>query len=145
MEEKDLLEIISKLRAKGVEWKTVDAKQELSLTCNGEKAEFVKDVIAMANNAEKSYIVIGLQDGTFADIGNLSTHHLKNNLNQLLEGKIDPPVVIDYQEFTVNGNGYGLVEIVGYNLPYIIARDFTANPGDRKQTKIYKGTIFVRH
>jgi len=145
MVEKDLLEIISKLRAKGMEWTTVDAKQELSLTGNGEKAEFVKDVTAMANNGEKSYIVIGLQDGTFADIGTLSNHYLKNNLNQLLEGKIDPPVIIDYQEFTVNGNEYGLVEIIGYNPPYIVARDFIANPGDRKQTKIYKGTIFIRH
>ncbi len=145
MDEKNLLEIINKLRTKGTEWKTVDAKHELSLTCNGEKAEFVKDVIAMANNGEKSYLVIGLQDGTFADVGKLSSHHLKNNLNQLLEGKIDPPVVIDYQEFTVNGNEYGLVEIAGYNLPYIVARDYTANPADRKKTNIFKGTIFVRH
>jgi hypothetical protein len=145
MEENDLLAIIYKLRAKGMEWKTVDAKQELSLTCNGEKVEFVKDVIAMANNGEKSYLVLGLQDGIFADVGKLNNHHLKNDLDQLLEGKIDPPVVIDYREFTINGNEYGLVEIAGYNLPYIVARDFTANPGDRKKTNIYKGTIFVRH
>src|SRR5438067_39576 len=118
MEEKDLLEIISKLRAKGMEWQTVDAKQELILIGNGEKAEFVKDVLAMANNGEKSYIVIGLQDGTFADIGRLSHHHLKNNLNQFLTDKIDPPVVVDYQEFIINGNEYGLIEIIGYNPPY---------------------------
>ena len=93
MEEKDLLEIIGKLRAAGREFKTIDAKQELKLQENGEKAEFVKEVAAMANNGEKSYIVIGLQDGTFADIGQLRHHHLKNNLNQFLVGKIDPRAV----------------------------------------------------
>src|SRR6266516_8210109 len=104
MEEKKLLEIIRELRSKGREWKTVDAKQELKLQELGEKAEFVKDVVAMANNGEPSYIVIGLRDGTFTDIGALTYHHLKNNLNQFLADKIDPPVVVDYQEFTVNGN-----------------------------------------
>ena len=37
----------------------------------GEKAEFVKDVVAMANNGEQSYLIIGLEDGTFADVGSL--------------------------------------------------------------------------
>lgn len=145
MDEKKLLEIISELRSKGREWQTVDAKQELRLQELGEKAEFVKDVVAMANNGEPSYIVIGLQDGTFTDIGKLTSHHLKNNLNQVLADKIDPPVVVDYQEFTINGNEYGLIEISGYNLPYIVARDLVANKEDRKQIRIYKGTIFVRH
>lgn len=77
MEEKDLLDIINNLRAKGREWKTVDAKQELTLTGLGEKAEFVKDVVAMANNGEKSYIVVGLVDGTFADMGTLPRHYQK--------------------------------------------------------------------
>ncbi len=53
MDEKKLLEIISELRSKGREWQIVDAKQELKLQELGEKAEFVKDVVAMANNGEK--------------------------------------------------------------------------------------------
>lgn len=145
MEEKDLLDIIKNLRAKGREWKTVDAKQELTLTGLGEKAEFVKDVIAMANNGENSYIVIGLVDGTFADMGTLPRHYQKNDLNQMLADKIDPPIAVDYQEFTINGNEYGLMEIRGYNLPYIVARDLVPDRTDRKQIRVYKGMIFVRH
>jgi hypothetical protein len=145
MEEKDLLDIIKNLRGKGREWKTVDAKQELALTGLGEKAEFVKDVVAMANNGEKSYIVVGLVDGTFADMGTLPRHYQKNDLNQMLADKIDPPATVDYQEFTINGNEYGLIEIIGYNLPYIVARDLVPDRTDRKQTRIYKGMIFVRH
>src|SRR5437879_5953245 len=123
MEEKDLTEIIEKLRKLGRESKTIDAKQGLSLAEKetGTKAEFVKDIAAKANNGEKRYIEIGLYDGTFADVGKLSYHYSKNWLNQILEDKIDPPVAIDYQEFTINGNEYGLIEIVGHNPPYIIA------------------------
>lgn len=145
MEEKDLLDIISKLRDKKREWQTVDAKRELSLTGIGEKAEFVKDIIAMANNGEKSYLVIGLVDGTFEDIGTLPRHYQKSDLNQILSDKIDPPITVDYQEFTINGNEYGLVEIIGYSPPYIVARDLVPDRADRKQIRIYKGTIFVRH
>jgi len=145
MKEELLLELINKLRERKQEWNTVDAKQGLSLQEMGEKAEFVKDVVAMANNREPSYIVIGLADGTFTDVGKLSQHFTKNNLNQFLADKIDPPVVVDYQEFTITGNEYGVVEINGVNAPYIVRCDISSTKTDRKRISIYKGTIFVRH
>lgn len=145
MDEKKLIEIIEKLRSSKREWKTVDAKHSLILKENGDKAEFIKDIAAMANNFEPSYLIIGLNDGSFSDIGPLVEHHTKNNINQRLEGNIDPPVIIDYQEFSINSNEYALIEIFGNNPPYIIARDISNNPTDQKKTKIYKGTIFVRH
>ncbi len=145
MDEKKLLEIIEKLRSNQREWKTVDAKQTLILKENGDKAEFVKDVAAMANNFETSYLVIGLNDKTFSDVGALANHYTKNDINQILEGHIDPPVVVDYKEFSVNSNEYALIEIFGNNPPYIITRDIVHNVSDRKRVRIYKGTIFVRH
>jgi len=145
MDEKKLVEIIEKLRANQREWKTVDAKQSLILKENGDKAEFIKDIAAMANNFETSYLIIGLSDKTFSDAGALSNHYTKNDLNQLLEGNIDPPVIVDYKEFNINSNEYALIEIFGSNPPYIISRDIVHNPADRKKTRIYKGTIFVRH
>jgi hypothetical protein len=145
MDEETLIELISRIRRRRQEWKTVDAKRELVLQEVGDKAEFVKDVIAMANNAERSYLLIGLEDGTFSDVGLLAHHYEKNDLNQLLIDKIDPPVIVDYQEFTINEIEYGIVEIFGNNPPYIVARDVFHNRTDRKQTRIYKGTIYVRH
>jgi hypothetical protein len=145
MNEKKLFEIIEKLRTNQREWKTVDAKQDLMLKENGNKAEFVKDIAAMANNFETSYLVIGLKDKTFSDVGVLVNHYTKNDINQLLEGKIDPPVIIDYQEFSIGLNEYALIEIFGSNPPYIIAQDITHLPQDQKKARIYKGTIFVRH
>ncbi len=145
MDEKKLIEIIEKLRSNRREWRTVDAKYALTLKENGGKAEFIKDIAAMANNFEPSYLIIGLNDETFSDVGILVNHHTKNNLNQILEGYIDPPVIIDYQEFSIESNEYALIEIFENNPPYIIARDFVNNPKDQKKTRIYKGTVFVRH
>lgn len=72
MDENTLMDLIQEIRLRGQEWNTVDAKKELVLRELGDKAEFVKDVVAMANNGAPSYLVIGLADGTFADVGALS-------------------------------------------------------------------------
>lgn len=95
MKEELLQEIINRLRENRQEWNTVDAKQELSKQELGEKAEFVKDVVAMANNREPSYIIIGLFDSTFTAVGKLSRHFNKNELNQFLVDKVDPPIVVN--------------------------------------------------
>lgn len=145
MDEKKLIEIIEKLRSDQREWRTIDVKQTLTLKEEGDKAEFVKDVAAMANNFESSYIVVGLKDKTFSDMGRLENHYSQGDLNQILEGKIDPPVIIDYKEFIINSNEYALIKILGSNPPYIIARDVVHGRQDRKQTRIYKGMIFIRH
>lgn len=145
MDEKKLLEIIEKLRSNQREWRTVDAKLALILKENGDKAEFIKDIAAMANNFERSYLVIGLKDETFSDVGSLTNHYTKNDLNQILAGNIDPPVIVDYKEFNIKSNEYALIEVFGNNPPYIIARDIVHNSSDRKRVRVYKGIIFVRH
>ena len=137
--------IIQKIQAIGQESETIDAKRELVLKENGDKAEFVKDVVAMANNGEPSYIIIGLEDGTFAPVGKLAYHYNMNDINQILSDKIDPPVVVDYREFVIDGNEYAILEINGFNTPYIVARDLVHNQTDRKRTRVHKGTIYVRH
>lgn len=145
MQTEELLQLIDQLRTKGKEWETVDAKQELVLKENGDKAEFIKDIVAMANNQTPSYLVIGLVDGTFQSVGKLNHHHIQNNINQLLAGKIDPPITVNYSEFSIGEEEYAVVEVHGQNAPYLVAQDVTHNPSDRKRTKVYKGTIFVRH
>lgn len=144
MDEKKLTEIIEKLRSRQQEWKTVDAKGALILDEMGEKIEFIKDVVAMANNFEPSYLVIGVRDKVFSDVGALVKHHTKNDLNQWLAGKIDPPIIVDYQEFKIDSNEYALVGVFGNNPPYIIAQDLVHNSTDIKK-RIDKGTILVRH
>ncbi|MGB3478061.1 MAG: ATP-binding protein [bacterium] len=145
MKKNELLEIIKRIQAKKQEWKTVEVKRELILQELGDKAEFVKDVVAMANNREPSYLVIGLEDRTLLPKGALNHHYTKNDLNQILVDKIDPTIVVDYQEFTIDRNEYAVVEIIGRNPPYIVARDIIHNKHDRKRVRVHKGTIYVRH
>jgi len=137
--------IIKDLQRIGQESKTVDAKRELILREVGDKAEFVKDIVAMANNGEPSYLVIGLEDETFTPIGQLNHHYNTNDINQILSDKIDPPVVIGYKEVAIDENEFAIIEIHGQNPPYIVARDLIHNQTDRKRTRVYKGTIYVRH
>lgn len=144
MDEKELMQVIERLRITGQEQHNIDAKQQLPLREVGDKAELAKDVAAMANNAATRYIVIGLEDGTFADAGKLEYHYTKSIINQTLSDKIDPPIAVDYQEFVVGENEYALLKILGVNPPYIIARDIIHNRADKKQVKIYKGMIYVR-
>ena len=117
MQKSELVEIIRRLQAIGQESKTVDAKQEIGLKEVGAKAEFVKDIVAMANNGEPSFLIVGLADGTFTPVGTLNYHYNKNDLNQLLVDKIDPPLTVDYQEFTIDENEYAVIEIYGTNPP----------------------------
>jgi hypothetical protein len=124
---------------------TVDAKQQLPLKQVGHKAEFAKDVAAMANNPATSYLIIGLKDNTFEPCGSLKHHHTQNDLNQILSDKVDPPVTVGYQEFIIDQNEYAVVEIDGCNPPYIIARDVVHQKPDTKRVRIYRGMIFVRH
>ena len=144
MQETELAEIIRKLQTTRQEWKTVDAKQEMSHEY-GAKVEFVKDMIAMANNAEPSFLVIGLKDGAFTPVGTLNYHHNKNDLNNFLIDKIDPLITVGYQEFTIDENQYAVVEVHGKNPPYIIAQDLENKQDDRRKIKLQKGTIYVRH
>lgn len=139
-----LHQLIAKLRRAGREFSTIDAKQELVLVEMGDKAEFVKDVAAMANDGEPSYIVIGLVDGTFEAVGRLAHHFDKNTLNQLLADKIDPPIAVDYWECSIDGAEFAVVSIDGKNPPYIVARDLIPNPTDRKRSRVSKGSILVR-
>mgnify|MGYP000955716012 CR=1 FL=1 len=137
--------IIAGLQRLGQESETIDAKRELILREEGDKAEFVKDVVAMANNGRPSCLIIGLEDGTFAPVGRLAHHYNTNDINQILAGRIDPPVVVEYREIIIDGNEYALLDINGTNRPYIVARDVVHAQADRKRVRVYKGTIFVRH
>jgi len=53
--------VIERLQTIGQESRNIDAKRELILRELGDKAEFIKDIVAMANNGEPSFIIIGLE------------------------------------------------------------------------------------
>ena len=94
-------------------------------------------MVAMANNAEPSFLLIGLKDGIFTPLGELAnSHRNKTSLNEILTQKIHHPLTIGYQEFTIDGNEYAVIEVHGNNPPYIVAIDLV---------HIRNGMIYVRH
>lgn len=131
--DKELIRIISEEE----EGTTLDYKEELRISTEGEKANFVKDIVSLANSGETSRIIIGIEDGTRKPLGIKSSHKLET-LNQILKDKTDPPIRIDYRERITLGCLVGVIEIDGNNAPYVISVP------DRFGG-ICRGTIYVRN
>jgi len=142
--EAETIELIKKAE----ESPTLDYKQDLPLQTNGDKAEFVKDVIALANSGEKAHIIIGVEDGTGKPVG-FKTLHTVEQINQILKDKCDPPISVEYVERTILGYRIGVIEIKGENPPYIVSvpdkfgGSLSANP--QKRFSIQRGTVYIRN
>ena len=139
---------IIKLIKKTEEGPSLDYKEDLPLQSDGDKAEFVKDVIALANSGEKAHIVIGVEDGTGKPVG-LKTPHTVEQINQILKDKCDPPISVEYVERNILGYKIGVIEINGENPPYVVSvpdkfgGSLSANP--QKRFQIERGTVFIRN
>ena len=144
MNNNELLNILDKLQTDRQEWNTVDAKECLPLNENGQKAEFIKDIVAMANNHEQSFLIIGLKDQTFEPVGGLAEHHSTNDLNQLLTNKLDPPIDVEWTEYSVQSSEVAVISIHGTNPPYIVFQDISPNRTDSKKVRVRKGSIYTR-
>ncbi len=131
--DRELIRIISEEE----EGMTLDYKEELRISTEGEKANFVKDIVSLANSGETSRIIIGVEDGTRKPLGMQSSYKLET-LNQILKDKTDPPIRIDYRERISLGCLVGVIEIDGSNAPYIISVP------DRYGC-ISRGTVYVRN
>ena len=142
---------LSKIRQiieKEDEGPTLDYKEDLNLQNDGDKAQFVEDVLSLANSGQIAHIIIGVEDGTRKLVG-IKTTHKAEQLNDILKGKCDPPLTIEYAEKTILGHEVGVVEFSGENPPYIVAvadhfgGQLSSNP--QKSFYIHRGTVFIRN
>jgi len=139
---------ITELIKKAEEGPSLDYKEDLLLQSDGDKAGFVKDVIALANSGEKAHIVIGVEDGTGRPVG-FKTPRTAEQMNQILKDKCDPPISVEYVERNILGYRIGVIEIKGENPPYVVSvpdkfgGSLSANP--QKQFYIERGTVFTRN
>jgi len=139
---------IIKLIEEAEETPTLDYKEELHLETDGDKAEFVKDVIALANSGELAHIIVGVEDGTGKPVG-CKTAHTIEQLNQILRDKCDPPISVEYIEKNILSYKIGIIEFKGENPPYIVSvpdkfgGQLSSNP--QKSFFIHRGTIFIRN
>jgi len=139
---------IMELIKEAEEGPVLDYKQDLPLQSVGDKGEFVKDVIALANSGEIAHMIIGVEDGTGRPVG-FKTHHTAEQMNQILKDKCDPPISVAYVERNILGYEIGVIEINGENPPYVVSvadklgGALSANP--QKQFYIERGTVFIRN
>jgi hypothetical protein len=127
------------------EWETtsVDFKREVHTDTADEKAELIKDVIALANTqaSGQRWLIIGFED-------KLRKYHCapdpkitQEHLEQLISQYTDPVVGIRFQVVAYRDGAVGKLEVLRdpRKLPYRVARSV----GDKK--RIEHGDIFVRH
>jgi len=72
----------------------LDYKEDLVLEGDGDKAQFVKDVLALANSGGETQIITGVEDEARKLIG-IKTSHTPEQLNEILKDRCDPPLRIE--------------------------------------------------
>lgn len=129
------------------EWETtsVEFKRELYLDTKDQKAEFVKDILGLANTqaSGERLLIIGFDDKTRAYHAPPDPKKItQDNIERVLAQYTAPVVEIKYE--TLDYGGRGIVGIIKVKrdrpkLPYKPAASF----GDKK--RINENQIFVRH
>lgn len=124
----------------------LDYKADLALDKDGDKAEFIKDVIALANSSKISHIITGIEDQT-KKLNSINTHHTAEQLNSILLNRCDPPISLEYVEETIFGHQIGIIEIHGDNPPYLVGVTdiFGGLKASGDKCYIGRGTIFIRN
>jgi tetratricopeptide (TPR) repeat protein len=115
----------------------VEFKRELDLSIANTKAEFIKDVIALANSAiDAGYMLIGV-DNYKMIVG--SNGVKEEQIQQILSTYTTPPVNATYESIPMHSVGFVQVEVLTIRptqKPHSVARSV----GNRTQNE-----VFVRH
>jgi len=129
------------------EWETtsVDFKRELYLDTKDQKAEFVRDVLGLANTqaSGRRWLIIGFDDKTRAYHGRPDSKISQNRIETILADYTAPVVEVRYREVGYRAGPVGMLEVIrdSKKLPYKVARELV---GEKKRI-IAEGQVFVRH
>jgi hypothetical protein len=124
------------------DWETtsVDVKERLELDTDRQKAEFCKDILALANTrvSGRRFLVLGFNDisreFTTSVVSTVDTHRMES----VLSAYCRPVPQVRYSTVALEGGTAGLVEVMSdrASLPYQLARDVW---------KLKADSAFVRH
>ncbi len=120
----------------------VDFKRELFVDTTDQKAEFIKDVTALANTQARGqrWMIVGLNDdGTY--FRPPATTITTDRLQQVVNRYSSPPVPIRYEVIDHPTGQLGILEVARnpISLPYTFGKDMDG------KTPRKKGEWFVRH
>lgn len=132
------------------EWETtsVEFKRELPTDTVDQKAEFVKDVLGLANTkaSGRRWLIIGFDDKTRAYHSPPDSKITQNHLEQLLARYTKPVVRIRYDVVDYRSGKVGRLEVLRdpAELPYRVAQS-AGSKGTGGKRMITIDQIFVRH
>lgn len=122
---------------------SVDFKRELHLDTADEKAEFVKDILSLANTKASGHrwMIIGFDDKSHAYYASPDPGSTQNRIEQILSVYTTPSVDVRYEIINYRGGNVGKLEVLREprKLPYAVAKSL----GGKKH--IEQNNIYVRH
>ena len=90
----------------------LDFKAKINLETYGEKKEFVKDVIAMANSrGGRGYIIFGVEDKTKKVLGINPKDYKEERIQQVIYNRCDPPVAVSVDFVELEGKTLGVLTV----------------------------------
>lgn len=130
------------------EWEntSVDFKREVHTGTADERAELVKDVLALANTqaAGRRWLVIGFDDKARAYHGPPDPKLTQNHIEQLLARCTDPAIDVRYEVWGYRAGPVGMLEVLRRpaKVPYHAQVAIT---GANNKVRLREGQVFVRH
>jgi hypothetical protein len=127
------------------DWETtnVDFKRELNLKNDKEKAEFVRDILGIANtkSSGRRFLVIGFDDDSRTFFKTVDPTNTQERMEQILHAYCDSYPNIKYYLVPWQTGEAGLIEIFREpeKLPFKVGKPLGGQKG------IQQGEIFVRH
>lgn len=124
------------------EWETtsVEVKEVLGLGTDREKAEFCKDILALANTfvSGRRFMVIGFNDDTRRFTTSVDQKVDDHGMESVLSSYCGPVPEIKYSEVALANGNAGLIEVKSdrAKLPYTLTRAIG---------KLKENSVYVRH
>lgn len=129
------------------DWETtnVEFKRELHLDTGDAKAEFVRDVLALANTPVSGgrYLVIGWEPKTHAFAESADPSVAQDRIEDILDAFTKPTVTVRYRTFAWASTGTAAVVEVDRDRPKVPYRVKKALGGQRRRIGV--GDVYVRH
>lgn len=112
----------------------LEFKRRIDLSTPDAKAEFIRDMIALANSAgehprKKGHLVVGVKNGRYHDIEN--EHYDGATFGQILDSHVVPSLDIAYEEFGNKSRGrFGVLLVKpDSNTLYVVNKKFQDDKG----------------
>lgn len=136
-------EFLDRLIAEG-ETTSVEFKRELHTDTNDQKAEFVKDVLALATTQASGdrWLIVGFDETQGSWWGTPDPKITQDHLEQLLSQYTDPVVLIRFSIVDYRGKAVAKLQVLRdrSKIPYAVKRELR---GEKR--RIVAGQMFVRH